>query len=128
MILGISASQRYTDTLYCRSAQNVDGGHRNAGKNARNHVQSSGQESCVSKSPQTRRSPSYQSAFVLVVVSVQRNALSAPSTSSICQPIWRPRSPIVIRPTASSFIGCPCHGQARSWGSSVQTELERVQH
>ena len=70
----------------------------------------------ASKCSPTRRSPISRNHYALAVVSVPRNAHSAPLQSSTCRPTLNPRSPTATRPTPSSYTDCPCHDLVKSLG------------
>ncbi len=100
---------------------------RNVVKNAKNPVLLFALGSFASKSHLSQRLPIYLNDYVLGVVSVRKSALSAQFTSSTCPQIWRRKSPIDTRPTASSFIGCPCHDLDKYSDLWEPTVLARVQ-
>lgn len=100
---------------------------RNVVKNAKSHVQLSRLANCASKLHLTRKSHTFQNHFALVVVFAQRNVHLAPSTSSICQRISKPKSLIDILPIPSNFIDCLPHVLVKFSVWLAPTVLERVQ-
>merc|ERR1712000_168812 len=100
---------------------------RNVDKNARNPARLCEVDVFVLRLLLNQRSLSFRRVFASGVVSVLRNAPSVPSTSSICQQISSPKSPIDTRPTASSSIACLPLAQDKFWVWWAPTVLERAQ-
>lgn len=79
-----------------------------------------------SRSPPNHELPSSPNPSASVVVSAPNAAPSALSLSSTCLRTSRVRSPIVIRPTASSSIVCLCPDPEMCWVWSERTVSARV--